>query len=226
MSYSHLFFDLDDTLLDFKKTEQTAFVSLMAQYNLPFTEEIFDQYNQINRKVWQDLEKHLISSEQVKTKRFEIFCSQLDIRVDHRVMAEQYLKNLSQGIERIEGCEELLRKVNGKFNLVLITNGLSAVQNPRIIRSGIDKLFPIIVISEEVGVSKPSAEFFSIAWEKAGHPAKDKVLVIGDSLSSDIHGGINFGMHTCWYNPNNLQGALQPTYTIDHLDQLSQILGL
>ena len=224
--YTHLFFDLDDTLLDFKKTERFAFIKLMSENDLEFSEEVFERYNQINRKVWQDLEKHLITSEQVKIRRFELFCEEMGIQANPANLSNQYLINLGQGTDFMEGAKTILEKIKGKFNLVLITNGLSVVQTPRIKNSGLGDLFSACVISEEVGVSKPSPVFFEIAWQRSGKPDKASILVIGDSLSSDIQGGINFCVDTCWYNPNGLECTLPATYQISTYTELAKILGV
>lgn len=224
--YTHLFFDLDDTLLDFKATERKSFIQLMVDNGLPFSEGILERYNQINQSVWQDLEKHLISSAEVKVRRFELFCREFGYAIDPGELSRQYLANLGKGVDRVEGADDLLCRLAGKYNLALITNGLSVVQNPRIKRSGFDQIFSAITISEEVGVSKPSNAFFEIAWERAGKPEKAKTLVVGDSLSSDMKGGIDFGMDTCWFNPHGLKGGMPVTYEIRSLPELLPILGL
>ena len=224
--YTHLFFDLDDTLLDFKATERKSFIQLMADNGLPFSEEILERYNRINQSVWQDLEKHLISSAEVKVRRFELFCREYGYDNDPGELSRQYLANLGAGVDRVEGADDLLNQLAGKFSLGLITNGLSVVQNPRIKRSGLDQLFSSITISEEVGVSKPSNAYFEIAWQRAGKPDITKSLVIGDSLSSDMKGGIDFGMDTCWFNPHGLAGGLPVTYEIRALAELLPNLAL
>ena len=223
--YTTLLFDLDDTLLDFGIAEDQAFRQLMTDNGLPFTQSIFDRYNEINRSVWKQLEDHSLTSDQVKFRRFEIFCQEFKISISSEKLALEYLVNLSKGVQFIDGAWEILQRFRQDHTLILVTNGLSAVQTPRIQKSGLGSLFSAVIISEEAGVSKPSVAFFELAWKMAGKPEKDKMLVIGDSISSDIQGGINFGIDTCWYNPANAVPTLPVTYNIQRLGQLPEIIA-
>lgn len=222
--YKCLLFDLDDTLLDFKITEKFAFNKLMEQNNLPLTEDVFQRYCTINKAVWDDFEKHLLTADEVKYKRFELFCQAYALPLDAVVLGDQYLENLSQSYELIEGAIDLLDRLKSNYKLVLVTNGLSKVQNPRIHSSRMNEYFPLVFISEEVGCSKPSNEFFQHVFNHLGEITKEDILIIGDSMSSDMLGGRNFGIDTCWFNPNQQARKFDVTFEITRLNELNMIL--
>ena len=137
---------------------------------------------------------------------------------------EDRLDQLAQQAHLIEGAAELIQTLNGRYHLALITNGLADVQYPRLARSGLESYFSAVVVSDEVGVAKPNPGIFDVAFERMNQPAKNEVLIIGDSLSSDITGGITYGIDTCWYNPNGQSSDLPITHKIKTLHQLNEIL--
>lgn len=223
--YKCLFFDLDDTLLDFNKAEVYAFDKLMQQNGIPNTSEIFKSYDVMNKRVWADYEKRLLTADEVKVRRFELFCLAYQLPLIPAALSEQYLDNLSQNHEFMDGAPALMDSIQGRFHLVLVTNGLSKVQNPRISNSGLGTIFSQTYISEEVGLSKPSTEFFQYVFDRLTGIKKEDILMIGDSLSSDMLGGINFGLDTCWYNPKGFDGSLPVTFQVNHLSDLQKLLG-
>ncbi|MEJ2545513.1 MAG: HAD-IA family hydrolase [Calditrichaceae bacterium] len=127
----------------------------------------------------------------------------------------------------IDGAHELVEFLSDSTDLVLITNGLTIVQRPRIKNSGMETYFKEVIISEEVGSAKPDPKIFDITFQRLGYPAKDKVLIVGDSLTSDMAGGIGYGIDTCWFNANNKDGhnGVDYTYEIKELSELRQILS-
>ena len=136
------------------------------------------------------------------------------------------MKYLSEGSFLYEESLELVKDLAKNYRLTIITNGLCAVQDNRIKKSVIAEYFEDIVVSEEIGVSKPNPEIFQHALNNINYPHKNKVLMVGDSLRSDIQGGINFGIDTCWFNPglNLNETGIEPTYTISDLTELKEIL--
>jgi 2-haloacid dehalogenase len=226
MKYQHLLFDLDGTLFDYDKAESDALENTFHQFGFEYESEFLTIYRELNHLIWQDFENGKIAQKVLKTKRFEQLAESLNLKFDSSKFSDNYLLNLSKGIELIDGTEELLENLAGKAKLYLITNGLTIVQRPRIKNSTIGKYFDDVIISEEVGFAKPQKEIFDLAFDMMGIPGKDEVLIIGDSISSDIAGGINYGIDTCWYNPNSkeLENNLTPTYEILDLHELTTII--
>ena len=224
MPYQWLLFDVDNTLLDFDQTEALALESNFAQHGLPFPPEAKQRYHAINHSYWQRLERKEVTPEILRTGRFQDLFDELGVQFDAELFASSYLAQLGQQAPLMEGVMELLRGLNGRFQLGIITNGLADVQHPRLEKSGLKSYFSPIIISQEVGISKPNPGIFDAAFAQMDQPAKNEVLMIGDSLSSDILGGINYGIDTCWLNPNGKTTDLPITYEIKTLHQLKDIL--
>ena len=224
MPYKWLLFDVDNTLLDFDQTEALALESSFAQHGLPFPPEAIQRYHQINASYWQRLERKEITPNAIRTGRFQDLFAELGIEADPETFADSYLAQLGQQAPLMDGVMELLGGLNGRFHLGIITNGLADVQHPRLEKSGLKPYFSPIIISQEIGVSKPNPGIFDAAFAQMNQPAKSEVLIIGDSLSSDIIGGINYGIDTCWFNPNGQTTDLPITYEIKTLHQLSELL--
>ena len=226
MKYKYLLFDLDGTLFDYDKAESTALENTFLQFGFSYNSKYLDTYREINHLIWQDFENGKIAQKELKTKRFNQLGKSLSLNLDSSTFSDIYLINLSKGIDLIDSADELLEKLINKAKLYLITNGLTIVQRPRIKNSTIGKYFNNVIISEEIGFAKPQKEIFDLTFELMGNPNKDEVLIIGDSLSSDISGGINYGIDTCWYNPkrNKSDNNIIPTYEIQELKELLKII--
>jgi 2-haloacid dehalogenase len=224
MKYGYLLFDLDGTLFDYDKAESDALKNTFFHFGFEYDFEFLTQYRELNHVIWQEFEKGNISQRELKTKRFDQLANALNLNFDSTRFSDNYLLNLSKGTSLLNGAEELLKSLFGKTKLYLITNGLTIVQRPRIKNSVIGKFFDGIIISEEVGFAKPQKEIFDLAFDIMDNPAKKEVLMIGDSLTSDIAGGINYGIDTCWYNPNvqKMDKNIKPTYLIRGLKQITE----
>lgn len=225
--YSWLFFDADGTLFDFDNSQEEALKKTFLNLSIPFMEIYNHIYTEINTKLWSDLEKGKTSVNDVKKIRFKKLFNKINVNSDYITASSLYLKYLSEGNKLISGAYNTILKLKNTYNLLLITNGLSSVQKPRFAQSAIVKHFRAIIISEEVGHSKPQPEIFDLSFKKAGNPAKKEVLMIGDGLGSDISGGINYGIDTCWCNFKNQLNTnnFHPTYTINSINQILDILG-
>lgn len=225
--YKLILVDADDTLFDFEKAEKAAFERsfMEMEHNLD-VEGMKQKYNIINKLLWNDVEKGLLSSKQVRVERFRRLFYDLDISFSADQFSDLFIKYLSEGIFLLDGVEELCRYLSSKYTVVIVTNGIKEVQLSRLEHSSIKNYISDIIISEEVGVSKPDPRIFEFALKRLNHRDKSNVLMIGDSLSSDIQGGFNFGIDTCWFNPKNSENttALKPTYHIQRIDQLFKIL--
>lgn len=224
MPYKWLLFDVDNTLLDFEQTETLALEQNFAQHGLPFPPEAKKRYHEINQRFWQRLERKEVTPETLQVGRFQELFDELGISYDAALFADSYLAQLGQQAPLVDGALELLQELNGRFQLGIITNGLADVQHPRLEKSGLKPYFSPIIISQEIGVSKPNPGIFDAAFAQMNQPAKSEVLIIGDSLSSDMAGGVNYGIDTCWFNPNGKTTDLPITYKIKTLRQLHEIL--
>ncbi|GIV32111.1 MAG: noncanonical pyrimidine nucleotidase, YjjG family protein [Saprospiraceae bacterium] len=225
--YSWLLLDADDTLFDFRLAARAALQKTLTWAGLPFSEEARSIFERINLEVWESFERNEISVDRLRLERFERF---LDVIGEFRNPAEMsryYLTVLSQHAFLLPGAETFLEELRRRgVELVLVTNGLSEVQRPRIATSRLDRYFRHIVVSDEIGVSKPDAAFFEMTFEKMGQPSRSKVLMVGDSLSSDVGGGNGFGLHTCWFNPEGRQNLSvhNPTYEVRSYEEIMRIV--
>jgi len=231
MNYTHLIFDLDETLLDFKKTERVALSKTMYDYNIPYDETFhLPLYKKINKVLWDNLEKGLIKQEEIKVKRFIDYKEALNAHFSPVDFAESFMNHLGNGSYLLEGAESLINSLAPHYQLIILTNGLTAVQKSRVGGSPIGDCFEHLFISEEIGIAKPNPKLYHHVFEQLQSldPSvdKSKFLMIGDSLTSDIQGGINAGIDTCWVNLNNNQhtGSVEPTYEVGSLNDLSTLL--
>lgn len=225
MRYGTLLFDLDHTLFDSDASEVEAYAHTMAMIGLADPGDHFDRYVTINREMWQAVEAGTMQPDEVRFRRFERFTSELAIDADPVAMAEAFVWGLGAHGELYDGARELLDAAMRVARLAMVTNGLSEVQRARIERLQLDRYFDAVVISSEVGVTKPRGEIFDIAFDALGRPAKDTAVMIGDSLTSDMRGGADYGIATCWFNRHGAPAG--PDDVVTHeVSELSQILQL
>ena len=222
----YLFLDMDDTILDFKKAEAVAIRKTLADFDVLPTDAVCERYSYINQLHWEALERKEITREQVLTGRFEVLFGELGVSVDPQECASRYTKNLAQGDFILPGAEAVLQALRGKYKLYLASNGTTWVQKERIAGSGIAKYFDDIFISQEMGANKPAPEFFAPCFAKIPGFDKAKTMIVGDSLTSDILGGKNVGIATCWYNPKQkpAKPEITPDYEIQKLSDLIDLL--
>lgn len=228
MKYEIIIFDADETLFDFKKSERDAFKNAMMEFDIEYDENHHLKiYSEINSEIWKEFENGIITQEKLKVERFKRLADRLNINFDEYLFAKSYMKHLANASFVYEDSIELVESLHKNYRLTIVTNGLKEVQNKRIKQSIISKYFEDVIISEEVNVAKPDSKIFEIALNNLNHVDKSKVLMVGDSLTSDIKGGINFGIDTCWYNPNKIVNStdIKPTYEISELSQLREIIG-
>lgn len=227
MNYPVILFDLDDTLFDFKKSAIRSLTRTFSEFQLPTEPAYFDLYKHINHEVWQSFERHEISAEELRPLRFKRFLAAINEERDALEMSTFFLSELSQSDMLIDGARQLVHQLRELgYRLGLITNGLKEVQRPRISKADMGHHFEAIIVSDEIGVAKPHAGFFEFAFGEMGQPQKEEVIVVGDSLSSDIQGGNNFGVSTCWFNPNGNSNLTphSPKYEISSLETLHEIV--
>jgi 2-haloacid dehalogenase len=223
--YETLLWDLDHTLLDSEASETMAFDRALGSAGIDDPRRFLPKYVQINRELWAGVERSETTPDEVKDARFVELVSVTDLDADPRSLAESFVVGLGACGELFEGAESVLEQVSAHGTLALVTNGLRTVQRARIARLGLERFFDFVVISSEVGAAKPSVEFFEIVFEKLGSPPLETALMIGDSLTSDIQGGNNFGIDTCWYNPTGQPNCSDAEATHE-IKQLSQVVDL
>jgi len=226
MSYDVLLFDLDDTLLDFGMTEHNAFRLLFEEYGLPNgINDYHDSYRTISKVLWDDLENGHTTLAELKVERFKRLFIEHALDIDPVVFGQKYIENLGKEVHMIAGVEEMFEGMQD-FRIALLTNGFKDAQHARVNGSALKNLFEVIITSEETGFQKPQKEIFAYALEKLQISNPSRVLMIGDSLTSDIQGGNNFGIDTCWFNPTKKQNLtnIEPTYEIHSWDHLVGIL--
>ncbi|MDN5332793.1 MAG: 2-haloacid dehalogenase [Sphaerochaeta sp.] len=226
--YRYLFFDADGTLFDFEQAEHNAFWKMAKSLDLPLEREHEQCYIRCNTAVWRQFEKGEVTIEELKVKRFADFASETGISLDAEKASGSYQHQLSkQGILFDESSTVLETLKERGYILFLATNGIAQVQRGRIAVSHTERYFDDIFISEEVGYQKPDPRFFTHMFEVTGlSNQKQRSLMIGDSLSSDIAGGIASGMDTLWLNREGkpLDPKIQPTYVRNSLSSLLEFL--
>lgn len=225
MDYKILLFDLDDTLLDFKAIEMVSLPTLFENFGFSLTSEWLDVYNKINKKLWQDYESGHIVLQDVLNNRFSNTMASLGHQVNGIEWEDRYRELLSNGHILVEGALEVCSKLSEAYRLFIITNGIAKTQKKRLKDAKIYTYFEDIFTSEAIGAAKPSIDFFSYIAKHIKEFDKSKTLIIGDSLNTDIKGGLLAGIDTCWFNPHNLDSnSISPTYTISKLVELYSVL--
>lgn len=221
-NYNCLLFDLDGTLLDFAAAENQAVLATLAQHELPADEETAALFSRINAALWAQLEKGEIKKDKLAVRRFSQLLEQLGLQGDAIRLNNDYLIRLSQTAIMVPGADELLEELAEFATIAAVSNGSYRVQMSRLEKTGLLRYFDEVFVSEKLGVNKPNAKFFDIALKRLGIQNRARTLVIGDSLSADVQGGINAGLATCWYNffglPNDT--GVQPTYTVRSFAEL------
>jgi len=227
MKYELVLFDADGTLFDFDKASEEALKRAMQLFNIDkWNADTWALYKKVNKQIWNEFELKQISAADLKLERFRRFFSALSVTdVEPKDFSDKYLLFLSQGTYLIDGALELVQWCYGKFKLGIITNGLTNVQKPRFNESVLNKYFEHYIISEEIGFAKPHPEIFDYSFEKFNHTDKKSAIIIGDNLTSDIKGGIDYGIDTCWFNALGANSdSIIPTYEINKSENLKDIL--
>ena len=219
-----LFLDLDDTILDFQKAERLALAKTLEFFGLPPTDTVLARYHQINREHWERLERKELTRQQVLVGRFAALFAEMGLSAQAEQVARAYEENLSQGHYFLPGAEEALQSLRKKYKLYLASNGTARVQAGRLKSAGIIPYLQEIFVSEEMGYNKPDPAYFDACFARIPGFRKDRAMMVGDSLTSDILGGIQAGIATCWVNPHHKTGSIRPDYEIESIVQLEALL--
>ena len=226
MRYNTVLFDADGTLLDFLRSEHDAVKEAFALSGLDADESMIEKYSEINDSLWKKLERKEIERSVLLYHRFELFCEHYGYKADAKKIAKDYVQTLSTKGYLLDGARELLEKLHGKVRMYIVTNGVEYVQRHRYARTGLESFFDGIFISEAIGFNKPDARFFEYVEAHIENFDRESTIVVGDSLTSDIKGGINAGIDTCWYDPDKKEPTtdVSPTYIAYSFDRVYDVI--
>ena len=223
--YTTLLFDADDTLLDFHKDEKQALVKTLTHYGVSVTEENIKTSSDINQGMWKQLERGEITKPELKRTRFKKFFEAIGFECDEEPLTvnEHYLSLLGEGGNTLEGAVDTVKKLyEDGYELYIITNGIAATQAKRLNRSGLLPYINEVFVSETIGYQKPRKEYFDAVLNNIKEKDKEKILVIGDSLTSDIQGAMNAGLPCCWLNRYGKE--LPDEYKVDYvIEDVSEV---
>ena len=224
--YEHLFFDLDNTILDFDYASHHAFGAVLESNKLPIGDS-YHKYKKVNAMVWGEFERGEISAFDLRAKRFDLFLEEMGWSGDGRAWNKMYLDRVIDFTKFIPGAKNMLNKLSGSYKIHIVTNGLKEVQRPRLKMAQLDPILSSITVSDEIGSAKPQGEFFKVAKENAKIEANDAILMIGDSYNSDIKGAYDYGIDSCWLNRKNESNPTQMhTYEIRQISELKASIKL
>ena len=204
MRYTTVLFDADNTLLDFSRAERAALCDALSAFGVTPDEEKVRHYSDVNDRMWKMLERGEIGKEDLRVERFAVFCRDYGLDVDVPALAVTYTDRLAEKAFLVPGALETCRVLAEYCDLYIITNGLKTVQEKRFAATPLYPLFKGSFISEAMGAEKPDPAYFAAVARAIDGFDAEKTLVVGDSLTSDIAGGIAAGLATCWFNPKHL----------------------
>lgn len=227
-TYHHLFFDLDNTLLDFDRSQIEAFNFTCRAFNLPCDPHTFQEFQIFNHTLWTKLEKGLITKDTLLSRRFSDFFEPKGYKINGKIVDAHFRQALSQSPYTVPHAKYILTELKRSgFLVYAASNGVSLTQIQRLKKSHLYPYFDDFFISEEIGYEKPSIHFFTEILRRLDMPPIETCLMIGDRLSSDIQGANQIGMDSVWYHPQSTSNSLiHPTYSIQNLLDLLPILGI
>ena len=223
--YPVVLFDLDHTLLDSDSSAEAAFDTTMRSIDVEPTAEVFELYDGINQALWRRVEAGDITPHDVKVRRFEQLLAELGARGNAVDMGATFVQVLTDHGELYPGARELLESIVGRARIAMVTNGIGPVQRGRLDRLGIDQYFEVVSVSGELAMSKPAPAIFDHTLGELGVTDRSVVVMVGDSLSSDIAGGSNAGIDTIWFNRHGApKGSSTPTHEASSLDDVAALI--
>ena len=225
-NFDFILFDADNTLFDFDRAEDEALRGVLTDRGYPTDEATRNLYLTINRELWSRLDRGEVTQDVLVVERFAAFTRAMGRKDDPVLFNRDYLDRLARGSFLLPGAEELCRALAPHCTLAIITNGVGRAQRGRFARSPLAEVIPHLFISEEVGASKPSPAFFEPVLRQLGVTRRERVLVVGDNLSTDIRGGLDCGLPTAWYNPGHLPNATPwtPIWEVDTYSRLKELI--
>lgn len=227
--YTTLLFDADETLLDFKKDENAAIEQILDDFQIEKSQKNIDTYVKVNQSLWKAIEKGEIDKETLKKTRFSLFFKEIgyESQEDPFVTNERYLSYLADGGSLLAGAKQLISELSlSGYDLYIVTNGIEKTQKKRLTKAGILPYFTEIFVSEAIGYQKPRKEYFDFVLSHIKEKDINRVLLIGDSLTSDITGALNSGIACAWlrHKADDTSGELKPDYIIDNITEVKSII--
>ena len=223
MKYQWILFDADETLFSFNS--YLGLKAMLVRYGIEFSEQDYEEFQAVNKPLWVAYQNKEISAQDLQRIRFEKLAKQTG--EDPLVLNQQLMAEMAIVSQPLAQVRETLEGLKDKVKLGIITNGFTALQQKRLNNTETATYFDVVVVSEDVGVAKPDKRIFDYAFAQMGEFELSQVLMVGDTLSSDIQGGINAGIDTCWYNPHRTENSsgIQPTYEIHAMSELIKIIN-
>lgn len=221
--YYCILFDADNTLLNFDAAESKALAETLVNYGIEPDAETVQTYRTINEELWRQLEKGQLRREKLMSERFTRFLKAIDAAGDGAEMNRYYLEQLPLHPDLASPeVLDVLRELSEVATLAVVTNGFQKVQSRRLAESGVENFLEDVFVSEKMDAEKPNRKIFDAALRALGVENREHVLMVGDSLTGDVQGGINAGLDTCWFNPHHQEnpGKILPTYEISSLEEL------
>ena len=220
MKYDVVLWDMDGTLLNYKMAQNEALTQVFRTLHIPLTDEMIAIYSRINDLYWKKLELGEVTREELLDGRFQSFFEEIGMGdIDIIAARRQYEEVLGNVYDYIQDSLDLCTTLKPKCRQYIVTNGISSIQSKKIQLSGFKDCVEGYFVSEEVGIEKPNEAFFDYVFQHIPNLDKDRTLIIGDSLTSDIKGGKLAGIKTCYFNPDGkpIPEECKPDYEIDHL---------
>ncbi len=222
----YILFDVDDTLLDFKKCSSAAIKSCCERYGVEYSDELFCAFLEFNDELWLEFEKGNLTRDELHAIRWKTLFERRGIDTDAHGFEQMYIALLAASHETVDGALELLKELEGRYELCIASNSTLEQQTGRLRSAGMLGYFSQMFVSQSIGAPKPTAEFFCACMSALGQPPKDSVLLVGDSLSADISGAAAFGIKSCWFNRAHkpLPDGLRPELVISALKELPPLI--
>ncbi len=227
--FDTVLWDVDQTLLDFKRSEDYAVRYCFGLFGLEVDDRIVERYSIINEGYWRRIETGEIRKKDALTGRFQTLFGEIGITgVDAEAFQEEYAEALGSVYYFQDDSYELVKSLKGVCRQYLVTNGVTRTQRKKLQLSGLDKLVDGIFVSEQIGAPKPQKEYFERCFAQMPGFRKERAIIVGDSLTSDMLGGNRAGVATCWYNPGGLENLseVRIDYEIRNLNEIRGILGI
>lgn len=221
-----IFTDIDNTLLDFNKCSEAAIKKAMEEYNLKFQDGIINVFYEINDKLWLRIEQGTLTKEELYEVRWNMIFERFGIKTDGMKFDSRFREILHEIAEPVENAGEMLEYLSSKYPVYAVSNAFHNKQSERLEKAGMLRYIKKVFVSGEVGYSKPSKGFFDACIKELEGVKPDEVIIIGDSPTADIGGGISYGLKTCWFNYKNepLPEDIKPDLIVNSLDEIKNFL--